>query len=140
MSNYPVRSCEWKRQLARNGFATVWMANLCALASIIPAIPTSVYPDPETDHVSWASFVSKSIDRLEKKFPGSPRCLVLHGILLESNGEIELAKEFYELELNKPIDTKSTSKGNTGETDLSFSFSFFFKSYEGIYFLGRKVD
>ncbi|EGG00374.1 uncharacterized protein MELLADRAFT_111916 [Melampsora larici-populina 98AG31] len=117
MSNYPVRSCEWKRQLARNGFATIWMANLCALASIIPAIPTSVYPDPETDHVSWASFVS-TMKPLTQKFPGSPRCLVLHGMLLESKGEIELAKEFYELELNKPIDTKSTSKGDTGETNL----------------------
>ncbi|EGG00939.1 uncharacterized protein MELLADRAFT_79136, partial [Melampsora larici-populina 98AG31] len=59
-----------------------------------------------------------SIDRLEKRFPGSPRCLVLHGMLLECNQEFELAKEFYEIELKKPIDSKSSSQGNTGETNL----------------------
>ncbi|KAH9807903.1 hypothetical protein DFH28DRAFT_1071478 [Melampsora americana] len=69
--------------------------------------------------VKELDLAKRSIERLEKQFPESPRVLVLHGMLLESNGELILAKEFYQSELNKPIDSKSSAKmGNTGETNM----------------------
>lgn len=42
----------------------------------------------------------------------------LHGMLLEAKGELQLAKEFYEAELCKPVDPKAANHGSTGETNV----------------------
>ncbi|KAG0142429.1 hypothetical protein CROQUDRAFT_662506 [Cronartium quercuum f. sp. fusiforme G11] len=60
----------------------------------------------------------KAIERLEQKFPSSPRVMPLHGMLLEAKGELKLAKEFYEAELCKSVDPKASNRGSTGETNV----------------------
>lgn len=42
----------------------------------------------------------------------------LHGMLLESRGELKVAKDFYELELSKPVDPKASNQANTRETNV----------------------
>jgi Flp pilus assembly protein TadD len=39
---------------------------------------------------------SVCIDRLAKRFPGSPRVTVLKGMLLEGSGKLDDARELYE--------------------------------------------
>lgn len=59
------------------------------------------------------------IQRLESKFPESPRVAVLHGMLMEAQGDILGAKEFYEQELSKTFtSSKVAALGSVGELNM----------------------
>ena len=59
-------------------------------------------------------FAQVCVDRLNAKFPDSPRVKPLQGMLLEMEGHIELARLFYEKEL-------LADEGNTVRSCLVFS-------------------
>jgi len=58
------------------------------------------------------------IQRLEAKFPNSARVTVLHGMFLESQGDLVGAKSFYEQELEKKFNPKNAELGSVGELNI----------------------
>ncbi|KAA1101502.1 hypothetical protein PGT21_022763 [Puccinia graminis f. sp. tritici] len=58
------------------------------------------------------------IQRLEAKFPKSARVTVLHGMLMEAQGDLLGAKSFYEQELEKPFSPKNADLGSVGELNM----------------------
>ena len=58
------------------------------------------------------------IQRLEGKFPNSARVTVLHGMLMEAQGDLLGAKNFYEQELEKKFSPKNADLGSVGELNM----------------------
>jgi hypothetical protein len=58
------------------------------------------------------------IQRLEAKFPKSARVTVLHGMLMEAQGDLLGAKSFYEQELEKSFSPKNADLGSVGELNM----------------------
>ncbi|KNF02995.1 hypothetical protein PSTG_03944 [Puccinia striiformis f. sp. tritici PST-78] len=58
------------------------------------------------------------IQQLENKFPNSARVTVLHGMLMEAQGDLLAAKSFYEQELSKKCNPKSSDLGSVGELNM----------------------
>ena len=63
-------------------------------------------------------FYQTVIQRLEAKFPNSARVTVLHGMFLESQGDLVGAKSFYEQELEKKFNPKNAELGSVGELNI----------------------